>query len=150
MSTVFTGDDTITLDSLPVNDLGTGTVATLDFAGDITTCKTGKNGNSIFALNMTGKVATFELRVLKGSSDDERINARINQMLNSPSTFVGFTGSFVKKLGDLTGNFKTETYNLSFGTAQKLPGSTSDLEGKTEQGETVYKFIFANAPRILG
>ena len=56
MSTIaLSGNDTVVLNNRTFADFADGNVAELTFPNDIANVKTGKNGNSIYGLNETGK-----------------------------------------------------------------------------------------------
>jgi hypothetical protein len=68
MATVaLSGSDTIIINTRIMSDLADGDVAVLEFPNNMAEVKTGKNGNSIYALNESGKNAELTLRVIRGS-----------------------------------------------------------------------------------
>ena len=126
-----------------------GDIAVLDFPNDIASLKTGKNGNSIYGLNETGKQAELKLKLIRGSSDDKYM---LNLISQQQANFAGFplmTGEFVKKIGDGTGKIANDTYITSGGIFTKIPAAKSNVEGDTEQSTVTYTIKFSNAPRIL-
>jgi hypothetical protein len=149
MTIALTGNDSIIIDGLPLVDLANGDVGTLTFPNDITSATTGKNGNSIIALNETGKIAELSIRVLRGSSDDKTLNSKFKTMEADLPSFTLLTGSIVKRIGDGISNVVEDTYALSGGTFSKRVETTSNVEGDIEQGVSVYNIRFTNSSRNL-
>lgn len=149
MTIALTGNDSIIIDGLPLVDLANGDVGTLTFPNDITSATTGKNGNSIIALNETGKIAELSIRVLRGSSDDKTLNSKFKTMEADLPSFTLLTGSIVKRIGDGISGVTEDTYALSGGTFSKRVETTSNVEGDIEQGVSVYNIRFTNSSRNL-
>lgn len=149
MTIALTGNDTIIIDGLPLVDLANGDVGALSFPNDITSATTGKNGNSIIAINETGKIAELSIRVLRGSSDDKTLNSKFKTMEADLPSFTLLTGSIVKRIGDGISNVTEDTYALSGGTFSKRVETTSNVEGDIEQGVSVYNIRFTNSSRNL-
>jgi len=149
MTIALTGNDSIIIDGLPLVDLANGDVGTLTFPNDITSATTGKNGNSIIALNETGKIAELSIRVLRGSSDDKTLNSKFKTMEADLPSFTLLTGSIVKRIGDGSSNVTEDTYALSGGSFSKRVETTSNVEGDIEQGVSVYNIRFTNSSRNL-
>lgn len=150
MSTIaLSGSDSIIINNRIFADLADGNVAELTFPNDIATVKTGKDGNSIYGLNETGKQSELKLRLIRGSSDDKFLNGLLaNQQLN----FAGFplmVGQFIKKIGDGTGNIKSDTYIMSGGVFTKQVEAKSNVEGESEQSVSIYTLKFSNSPRVI-
>ena len=149
MTIALTGNDSIIIDGLPLVDLANGDVGTLTFPNDITSATTGKNGNSIIALNETGKIAELSIRVLRGSSDDKTLNSKMKTQEADLPSFTLLTGSIVKRIGDGISGVTEDTYALSGGTFKKRVETTSNVEGDIEQGVSVYIIEFTNSSRNL-
>lgn len=148
-SVALSGADTISLNNRVLTDLGTGDVAMLTFETDIANVKTGKNGNSIYGLNETGKQALLEVHVLRGSADDKYLNNLVAQQNNNfAGTILNF-GEFIKKIGDGKGNITSDTYVCSGGIMTKIPEAKVNVEGEAEQSIAKYFIKFSNAPRVL-
>lgn len=145
----LSGQDTVVLDGRVFNDLADGNCAELTYGSEIAAVKTGKNGNSLYALNETGKNADFKLRVVRGSSDDKWLLNKLNTQQGNFPGFVLMTGQFVKKLGDGAGNLTSDVYNVSGGVFTKQVGATMNVEGDTNQSVAEYEIKFSNAPRAL-
>lgn len=147
----MSGADTISVNDRIFNDLADANCVELTFPNDIAALKTGKNGNSIYALNETGRQCELKMRLVRGSADDRFMNGL---MANQQANFAGFIllkGEFTKKIGDGSGvpSIKNDTYILSGGVFTKqVPGKTN-VEGDTEQSISEYMLKFSNAPRVI-
>jgi hypothetical protein len=150
MIAALSGNDTVNINNTILADQADGNIAELTFPNDIAQVKTGKNGNSIYALNTTGMQCEVKLRVVRGSSDDKFLN---NLLATQNANFPGFAllvGEFVKQIGDGAGNITSDTYILSGGVFQKNVEAKSNVEGDTEQSVAIYMIKFSNAPRMIG
>ncbi len=146
----MTGADTIKINNRILADLADGDCIALTYPNDIANVKTGKNGNSLFALNESGKQAEVMLRLIRGSADDKFMQ---NLLANQQNNFAGFIlmiGEFTKRVGDGAGNVTGDTYIVSSGVFSKQVEAKSNVEGDTEQSISVYHLKFANAPRAIG
>lgn len=150
MTVSLTGDDTIKLNSRMLVEFADGDTAVLDFPNDMMNAKTGKDGNSIFAFNNSGRQVTFTLRLLRGGSDDIFLNNLFANLTNNPAEFVLMTGEFIKNIGDGSGNIKQDIYKLSGGTFKKGVNAKENTEGDIEQALSVWHLVFTNAPRSIG
>jgi hypothetical protein len=150
MGAALSGKDTIVLNGRIMNDLADGPVAHLTFDSEIANVKTGKNGNSIYALNATGKQAKLMLRLLRGSGDDKFLNGILASQRSNFAAFVLMQGQFVKKIGDGLGNITNDTYITSGGVMGKEVEVESNVDGETGQSVAVYEIKFSNAPRVIG
>jgi hypothetical protein len=150
MATVaLTGSDTIIINNKILSDLADGDVAVLEYPNNIADVKTGKNGNSVYALNETGKNSELTLRVIRGSADDKFLN---NLLVNQEANFAGTTlmiGEFIKQIGDGKGNISADIYLTSGGIFLKKVGAKSNVEGDTGQSVSEYKLKFSNATRAI-
>lgn len=150
MSTVaLSGNDTLIINNRVISDLSDGDVASLGFPNEIASLKTGKNGNSIYGLNESGKQADLELRVLRGSADDKFLNGLISSQQANFAGFILITGEFIKRIGDGLGNISKDTYICSGGIFTNLIDAKQNVEGDTEQSISVYKVKYSNAPRAI-
>lgn len=148
-SVALTGSDTITINNRPLADFADGNVAELTFPNDIASLKTGKDGNSIYGFNASGKQAELKVRVIRGSSDDKFLNNLLSQQQANFAGFVLMIGNFIKKIGDGQGNIGSDTYLMSGGVFTKIPEAKSNVEGESEQSVTIYTIKFSNAPRVI-
>lgn len=148
--TVLSGNDTLVIDGRVLQDVADGNVGYLTFPNSVAAIKTGKNGNSLYALNTTGYQANLKLRILRGSPDDKFFLGRYNQQQNNFAAMVLMQGSFVKQLGDGAGNIFYDTYTCIGGIFVKPQEVLSNPEGNTEQNVTIYEIMFSNTARALG
>lgn len=150
MSTVaLSGNDTIIVNNRIFADFADGNVAELTFPNDIANVKTGKNGNSIYGLNESGKQCELKLRVIRGSADDKYLNGLLTQQQANFAGTVLMIGEFIKKIGDGAGNVASDTYIMSGGIFTKIPEAKSNVEGESEQSVVTYSMKFSNAPRAI-
>lgn len=150
MSTVaLSGQDVVIINDRQLADLADADAVMVTFPNDIASVKTGKNGNSIYGLNESGKQCEVKIRVIRGSSDDKFLNNLIaQQQSNFAGTVLNF-GRFIKKIGDGQGNVSLDTYVLSGGLFTKIPEAKMNVEGNTDQSVTEYTLKFTNAPRAI-
>lgn len=150
MSTVaMSGSDTIAINNRIFADLASGTCVELTFPNDIASVKTGKNGNSIYGLNETGKQCEVKIHVIRGSADDKYMNSLLAQQQANFAGTVLMIGQFIKKIGDGLGNVLSDQYIMSGGVFTKIPEAKTNVEGESEQSVAMYTLKFSNAPRIL-
>jgi hypothetical protein len=145
----LTGADTAVIAGIVIRDVADGDWFTLTFPNMLAEVKTGKNGNSIFASNAMGQQGEATLRLLRGSADDQALDALLQQQLQDFSSFVTLRGSFVKRVGDGNGNITQDQYVATGGIFQQEVDAKSNAEGDTEQSVSVYRFKFANVQRAL-
>jgi hypothetical protein len=148
-SVSLSGSDTTIINNQVLADLADGNCVELDFPNDIANVKTGKNGNSIYGLNESGKQCEVKVRVLRGSSNDKYLNNLLAQQQANFAGTVLLTGQFTKKIGDGLGNITSDTYIMSGGIFTKQVPGKSNVEGETEQSISIYTIRFSNAPRVL-
>lgn len=146
----MTGNDTLKINNRIFSDFADGDVANLEFPNDIASVKTGKNGNSIYALNTTGQQADFTIRTIRGSDDDKFLNQLISQQNSNFAGFPLMQGEFTKRIGDGLGTVTNDTYILGGGIFTKFVAAKSNVEGDTEQSISMYHMKFSNAPRVIG
>jgi len=148
-SVALSGNDTISLNNYVFSDLADGNAVELTFPSDIAQVKTGKNGNSIYGLNETGRQCEMKIRLLRGSADDQFMQNLLNQQMANFAGTVLLQGQFVKKLGDGKGNITSDTYIVGGGVFTKQIEGKMNVEGDTEQSIAIYMMKFSNAPRVL-
>jgi hypothetical protein len=148
-SVALSGNDTAMLNGRVIADHADADFVALTFPNDIAQVKTGKNGNSIYALNETGRQCELVLRVVRGSADDKFLNnLLVQQQANFAGTVLMF-GEFIKLVGDGAGNIARDTYILGGGIFTKRTEAKSNAEGDTEQSVAIYRMKFSNAPRVI-
>lgn len=146
---VLSGQDTIIINNRNFTGLADANCVELTFPNDIAAVKTGKNGNSIYGLNETGRQCEVKIRLVRGSADDQFLNNLLVQQQANFSGTVLLIGQFIKKLGDGAGNITSDTYILSGGVFTKPVEAKMNTEGETEQSVSIYNLKFTNAPRAL-
>lgn len=151
MGTVaMSGSDVVIINNRIFNDQGDGDFGVISFPNELMNVKTGKNGNSIYSFNESGKQSDFVIRLIRGSADDKFLNSILANMKSSPAGFILMTGEFIKKMGDGRGNITNDTYIMSGGVFTKEVEAKGNAEGDSEQSIAVHTLKFANAPRTIG
>lgn len=145
----LSGNDVVIINGRSITGLADQNCVELTFDNDIADVKVGKNGNSIYGLNETGKVAKVVMRLVRGSADDKFMNNLLASQQNSFETFVLMNGEFIKKIGDGESNVTSDTYLMSGGIFTKQVEGKTNVEGETEQSVAIYNMKFSNAPRLL-
>lgn len=148
-SIALSGADTVSINNHVFANYADQNYVELTFPNEIANVKTGKNGNSIYGLNETGRQCEVKIRVLRGSADDKFLNGLLAQQQNNFAGTVLLIGQFVKKIGDGKGNITSDTYVLSGGIFSKQVEGKSNADGDTEQSVAMYTLKFSNAPRAL-
>ena len=115
----ISGSDTIKINNKILADFADGDVANLTFPNELAALKTGKNGNTIYAVNESGKQAELVLRVVKGSPDDKFLASQVAAQKSNFSGFILLIGELVKRIGDGTGKIISDTYLMSGGIFSK-------------------------------
>jgi hypothetical protein len=145
----LTGQDTVFLGGRVFLDFADADNASLTFPNDISAVKTGKNGNSLYALNASGKQADLVLRLIRGSGDDLFLNYLLSVQLFDFPSMVLLNGQFVKRLGNGRGRISSDTYQCTGGIFSKQVEVKSNSEGDTEQSLSIYNLKFSNAERSI-
>lgn len=145
----LSGQDTIVINNYVFVGLADQNYVELTFPNDIANIKTGKNGNSIYGFNESGKQCEVKIRVLRGSADDKFMNNLLTQQQANFAGTVLLQGQFIKKVGDGQGNITSDTYIMSGGVFTKQVEGKSNADGETEQSLAIYTLKFTNAPRVL-
>ncbi len=150
MATVsMSGDDTVVINKRVLADFADGSIAELTYPNEIAMVKTGKNGNSIYGFNASGKQIDVKLRIMRGSADDKFLNGLLSQQQANFAGFPLMIANFVKKIGTGAGKIISDTYVLSGGVFTKMVEAKSNVEGDTEQSVSIYMLKFSNSPRAL-
>jgi len=148
-SVSLTGKDTTIMNDRIFGDFGDGDCVNLEFPNNLVEAKVGKNGNSIYAFNASGRLVNVKCRVLLGSSDDKYLNSEMTRYINDPASYTLLLGEFIKRVGDGAGNVTNITYKVDGGIVQKVPGAKENVSGDTEQALAEYTIVFANTDRSL-
>lgn len=145
----LTGKDTVIINNRVLSDLADQDCAMLDFPNELANLSTGKNGNTVYALNNNGEHANVTMRVLRGSADDKFLNSLMNQQKANFAGFVLMTGEFIKRVGDGEGNVSNDTYILSGGIFVQNINARENTTGDTEQSIAIYNLRFSRSPRTI-
>jgi|SRR5215217_7733663 len=145
----MTGSDTITINNRLITGGADGNVVEITYPNEMSVIKTGKNGNSIIALNETGLQAEVVLRLIRGCSDDKYLNEQLNLYQNYFASFVLMNANFTKQIGDGLGVVTADVYIMSGGVFGKQVEGKSNVEGDTEQSVAIYNLKFSTARRAM-
>lgn len=145
---VLTGEDTLTISGRVINNLAYDDVSVIAFPSNIANSKTGKNKNTIIALDQSGNNADLTLRIVRGSGDDVFLQALLNSMQTNFSGFQLMDGTFVKRLGDGQGNIVNDVYTIAGGYFKKFVEVASNQQGGTDQAVAIYHITFVNSSRL--
>lgn len=145
----LTGSDTLTINGRVFTGQADDNWGELRFPNQLANMKTGKNGNTIFGFNATGKNAEMTNRLMRGCSDDIFLNGLLQQQVYNFAAFVLLNGQFIKKLGDGAGHITSDIYNLGGGIIEMVPEAVSNTSGDTNQSVTIYKIKWASAVRVI-
>lgn len=143
------GSDTIKIGDRILSDFGSGEVAKISYATELATVKTGKNGNTIFVQNASGFQASLEVRVVRGSADDKALQTFLTSYRSNPTAYSVQNAELSKKIGDGLGIVSSDTYVLTGGIPTKQVEVVVNTEGDTEQGISVYTWVFATSDRAI-
>lgn len=146
----LTGKDTHKINGRILNDFADGDCVSIEFDTDMVSAKKGKNGNTIYAVNETGKMSKATYRLLVGSADDKFMNGLLQAFVNDPAAFTLMTGETTKRTGDGAGAITPVTYAMTGGLIKKQPSVKDNAEGDTEQASVTWEVIFGNSQRSIG
>lgn len=153
MADAYTGQDTIILEDYlgkwVLTDFGKGTVAELTAPNDLSTVDTGYNGNSLGSHNESGRQRELTIRLIKGSSDDKRLNRNYDLWKDRSDSFVPLKAYFTKLVKNSYGANTYDTVECYFGLPSGQPSQSSVMDGNTDQVESVYVIRFANSKRVM-
>lgn len=149
-SVSLVGKDTVKIDGRILFDLADGDNATLSFPNELMAVKTGKNGNSLYAFNETGRQCDLTVRCIRGGVSDKYLDSRMQAMIQDPPAFRLMNAQITKRIGDGRGSVGSDTYVLDGGVPTKQVETKVNVEGDTEQALSVYTFKFTNSNRRVG
>lgn len=147
-SYALTGQDSIIINGVPLNDFADGDIGILEVSNDLFAMSTGKNGNTIFAYDESGRNATLTLRILMSSKDDKYLNSLVPRHETFAPTIL-ISGSVNKMIGNGYGGISFNTYLLKGGMIQRKPNMSSNVNGETNQAVVEYVIQFADAERSI-
>lgn len=146
---VLSGQDTAIINNRVLTTLADQNAVELTYPNDIANVKTGKNGNSIYGFNESGKQCEVKLRLIRGASDDQFLNNLLSQQQANFAGTALMIGEFIKKLGDGQGNITSDVYVMSGGVFTKQVEARLNTDGETDQSVSVYTIKFSNSPRAI-
>ncbi len=135
------GQDSLQIDGRIITDFADQDYSKFEFPNDIGMMKVSKNQNAIYAMNPTGAVVDFELRLIRASADDKFVNARLQEWISDPANFILLACIFTKRVGDGQGGTTSDVYQCSGGIFKKIPAVKSNAEGDTDQSVSVYTMM---------
>lgn len=149
-----TGNDIIELGEqsgsyTPITSFADGDYARISFPNDIMNFTIGKNRNMIASYNAMGNLAELELRLLRGSMEDQFLNNHYPTFASDTLNFKFIFAKITKKLTIDTGDEIDETYTLDNGVISKAPEFISNVSGSTDQGVVVWQIKFASFERSV-
>lgn len=149
----YTATDTIVCEDYQgkwvLNDFAAGSVAELTAPNDLSSTTTGYTGNSLGAHNEPGRQRECSLRIVKGSSDDKRLNKNYNLWKDRNILFKPLKMSFTKNIAHEDGSITKDTVDCFFGLPAGQPSQVINTEGDTEQVISVFMLRFGNSERSL-
>lgn len=132
-----------------LSDFADGTVAELTAPNELSTITTGYNGNSLGSHNEPGRQRELNLRLVKGSNDDKRLNKAYNMWKNRDLRFRPLKMSFTKNVAHTDGSVTVDTVECFFGLPTGQPSQMQDTAGNTEQVISIYTIRFGNSERSM-
>lgn len=148
-ATAITGNDSVILNGRVLHDFADGDCGKIVYEEDLTKVKAGKDGNTVFALNQGGRIATLSLRIILGSADDKYLNGLLANYQADPSGYVLDQGSLFKRVGDGAGNPNSVVYQLIGGAPRKQPEAKLNTDGDPSQAVGEWTWIFGQVPRSV-
>lgn len=140
-------DGTMTLFDRVLNDFADGDISTITFSNDLVSLMTGKNGNTIYSKNEQGRNAVAVLRLVRGSSDDQFLQTKLDLMKKDFVSTQLASGEFALRMGDGNGTVTRDVYLLKGGVITRPVDGKENVSGDTSQGVSVYNITFADADR---
>lgn len=132
-----------------LSDFADGTVAELSAPNELSAITTGYNGNSLGSHNEPGRQRDLTLRVVKGGSDDKRLNENYNLWKNRDRKFKPLSMDFTKNIAHSDGSITNDKVSCFFGLPTGQPAQMTDTVGNTEQVVSVYTIRFGNSERSM-
>ncbi len=132
-----------------LSDFADGTVAELSAPNELSQTSTGWNGNSLGAHNEPGRQRECNLRIVKASGDDKRLNENYNLWKNRDIRFKPLNITFTKNVGHNDGSITKDTVECYFGLPAGQPTQVTDTAGNTDQVVSQYMIRFGNSERSM-
>lgn len=144
----MTGDDTFILNNKLIHPhFADGDTVTIDFPNELCSMTTGKDKNTIYAVNEAGANVDISFSVMRGGEIDKHLNSLLSNQQRDFIAFPLMTGAFTKRLGDGYGNISYDTYILRGMVFDKYVGAKGNVSSDTEQGKSTYSIKGALAVR---
>jgi len=145
----LSGQDTVQLAGRNFTAFCDGDFASLTYPNESVAMKTGKNGNTIYALDFRGQNGDFALRLIRGSQDDKFLLAQYTAQQTDFPSFTLISGQYVKRVGQGNGVVVNDTQKLFGGIIAKRVEAKSNAEGETEQSLAIWHLKFSDAERAI-
>lgn len=153
MADAYTSIDTVQVEDyqgeFTLSDFADGVVAQVSAPNEIGTVTTGYNGNGLGAHNEPGRQRVLNLRLVKASQDDKRINETYELWKKRDARFKPLKMKFTKNISHSDGSVTHDTTEAYFGIPGGVPETLTDTTGSVEQVVSVYTFTFADYKRII-
>lgn len=153
MADAYTSIDTIQVTDyqgeFTLSDFADGVIAQVSAPNEIGTVTTGYNGNGLGAHNEPGRQRVLNLRLVKASNDDKRINETYELWKKRDSRFRPLKMKFTKNISHSDGSVTHDTTEAYFGIPGGVPETLTDTTGSVEQVVSAYTFTFADYKRII-
>jgi hypothetical protein len=143
------GKDVIKINGNILFDLADGDNAELVFPNELMSVKTGKNGNSLYAFNETGRQCELTIRVIRSGPTDKYLDRLMHDMIHDAPSSILINAQITKRVGDGRGRISTDTYVLDGGVIDRQVATKVNVEGDTEQSLSEYHFKFTNSNRRI-
>lgn len=144
----MTGDDTFIINATPIHpQFADGDTVTIDFPNELCTLTTGKDSNTIYAINEQGANFDVVFSVMRGGSVDKHLNGLKTNQTKDFVSFPLMTGAFTKRLGDGYGKVSYDTYVLRGMVFVNHSPAKGNVSGDGEQGKVEYRLKGALAVR---
>lgn len=153
MSDAYTSGDTIVCQDYQgkwvLSDFADGTVAELSVPNELSSSTTGYNGNCLGAHNEPGRQRECNLRLVKASGDDKRLNKNYNLWKNRDFRFKPLKMWFTKNVAHSDGSITKDTVECFFGLPAGQPVQLEDTTDNTDQVVSEYMLRFGNSERTM-
>ena len=153
MADAYTAKDVIQLTDyqgeFTLSDFADGTIAELTAPNELATVVTGYNGNGLGAHNEPGRQRQLNLRLVKGSQDDKRLNETYELWKQRDTRFKPIKASFTKNISHSDGSTTHDTVECYFGLPTGVPSQSVDTTGNVDQVVSIYTLTFADYKRIV-
>jgi hypothetical protein len=143
----LTGADTCIMFARSFTDFGKGDVVKIDYENDFVKVEQGKNGNTVYTTDNSGKVVKITMKLIRGSPDDQFMSYMLSLALADLPTFVLGDGTFVKRIGQGDGSVVFDTYTLGGISPVRLQDAMENTDGEPDQAQVTFILKAASSPR---